>query len=64
VVCFVYLQRVLNGGVEVLTSEYALGRRRLDLKAKYKGISYPVELKIKRKGTMSDKKAQEALDQY
>ncbi|MDR1051881.1 MAG: ATP-binding protein [Deltaproteobacteria bacterium] len=62
-VCFAFLQRVLNGEAESLTSEYALGRRRLDIDAKYKGVSYPVELKVKRKGQFSKKKAQEALDQ-
>jgi hypothetical protein len=62
-VCFAFMQRVLNGRVELLSREYALGRRRLDIEAKYKGISYPVELKIKRKGQFSKKKAREALDQ-
>jgi hypothetical protein len=57
------MQRVLNGRVESLSREYALGRRRLDIESKYKGISYPVELKIKRKGQFSKKKAREALDQ-
>jgi hypothetical protein len=42
-----YLRRILNGGVESLRREYALGKRRLDLLAQYKGVSYPIELKIK-----------------
>ncbi|MDR0548435.1 MAG: AAA-like domain-containing protein [Deltaproteobacteria bacterium] len=49
-VCFAFLQRVLNGAVEAFNREYALGRRRLDIEVKYKGVSYPIELKIKRKG--------------
>jgi hypothetical protein len=42
-----YLQRLLNGGVEYLRREFALGTRRIDLLARYKGVAYPIELKIK-----------------
>jgi hypothetical protein len=42
-----FFQRILNGGVESLQREYALGRRRLDFCAKFNGVNYPVELKIK-----------------
>ena len=64
-VCFAYLRRVLNGGVEALRREYALGRQRLDLEARYKGASYPVELKIKRPGRSLDaKKALEQMSGY
>jgi hypothetical protein len=38
-VLFTFLQRVLNGGVDSLTRDYALGRRRLDIGVKYKSIS-------------------------
>jgi hypothetical protein len=41
-----FLQRLLNGGVELLRREYALGRRRLDILARFKGVAYPVEVKI------------------
>jgi hypothetical protein len=46
-VCFTFIQRVLNGDVEEINREYALGRKRVDLYALYKGVSYPVELKTK-----------------
>ncbi|MDR2368528.1 MAG: ATP-binding protein [Deltaproteobacteria bacterium] len=42
-----YLQRLINGGVEFLHREYALGTLRLDLLVRYKGVAYPIELKIK-----------------
>jgi hypothetical protein len=62
-VCFAFLQRILNGAAEALSREYALGRRRLDIEAKYKGVSYPVEFKVKHKGQYSDNKTQQALKQ-
>ena len=40
-----YLQRVVNGGA-VIEREYSLGSRRVDLCVKYKGRSYPMELKL------------------
>jgi hypothetical protein len=46
-VLFGFLQRVLNGGAEKLSREYALGRMRLDINVRYKDRSYPLELKIK-----------------
>ncbi|MDR1608934.1 MAG: hypothetical protein LBT38_11090 [Deltaproteobacteria bacterium] len=49
-----FLQRVLNGGVESLHREFALGRRRLDLCARYKGVNYPVEIIIKARQTLSE----------
>jgi hypothetical protein len=42
-----FFQRLLNGGVQLLQREYALGKGRLDLCAFFKGQYYPVELKIK-----------------
>jgi hypothetical protein len=42
-----FFQRLLNGGVQLLQREYALGKDRLDLCAFFKGQYYPVELKIK-----------------
>jgi hypothetical protein len=53
-VLMAFLQRILNGGVESLKREFALGRRRLDLCARYKGVNYPVELKIKANQTLSE----------
>jgi hypothetical protein len=44
-VCFTFIQKSLNGYVEEINREYALGRKRVDLHALYKGVSYPIELK-------------------
>jgi hypothetical protein len=63
IVCFAYLQRVLNGGVETLTREYAFGRQRMDLNAKYKGKNYPVELKIRGLDKFVELKTKESLEQ-
>ncbi|MDO8686465.1 MAG: AAA-like domain-containing protein [Clostridiales bacterium] len=41
-----FLQRVINGGGEILR-EYASGRRRFDLCVKYAGSKYPIELKLR-----------------
>jgi ribosomal protein S13 len=46
-VLFAFLQRVLNGGADVIQREYALGLTRADICVSYKGIRYPLELKIK-----------------
>ncbi len=40
-----FLQRVINGGGEIIR-EYASGRRRFDLCIKYAGNKYPIELKL------------------
>jgi hypothetical protein len=53
-----FLQRILNGGVDFLQREFALGRRRLDLCARFNGLNYPIELKIK-----SNQTFQESLQQ-
>ncbi|MDR1039095.1 MAG: ATP-binding protein [Deltaproteobacteria bacterium] len=45
-VLFAFLQRVVNGGAKI-DREYALGRTRVDIFVQYKGIPYPLELKIK-----------------
>jgi hypothetical protein len=62
-VIFAFLQRVLNGGVDSIIREYAIGRCRLDIAIKYKKVSYPVELKVKRKGSFSDKMLKQSLEQ-
>ncbi|MDR1040014.1 MAG: hypothetical protein LBR80_07580, partial [Deltaproteobacteria bacterium] len=42
-----FLQRVMNGSDAVVARDYASGRGRVDLCVIYKGIRYPLELKIK-----------------
>jgi hypothetical protein len=46
-VLFAYLQRVLDEGVDFNQREYAIGTFRADICVSYKGIRYPLELKIK-----------------
>jgi hypothetical protein len=41
-----FLQRVLNGRA-VISEEYGLGLRRIDLNVEYAGKDYPIELKLK-----------------
>jgi ribosomal protein S13 len=60
-VLFAFLQRVLNGGADFIQREYALGLKRADICVSYKGIRYPLELKIK--GAMTrEKSIQQILD--
>jgi hypothetical protein len=40
-----FLQRVINGGGEILR-EYAYGRKRMDLCLKFNNQKYPIELKL------------------
>jgi hypothetical protein len=53
-----FLQGFLDGRVELLQREYALWRRRLDLIAKHRGVSYPVELKLKSNQALKHQLAQ------
>ncbi|MDR0622052.1 MAG: ATP-binding protein [Deltaproteobacteria bacterium] len=46
-VLYAFLQRVLNGGADFIQREYALGTLRADICVSYKGIRYPLEIKIK-----------------
>jgi hypothetical protein len=46
-VIFAFLQRVLNGGADFIQREYALGTMRPDICIGYKGLYYPLEIKIK-----------------
>ncbi|MDR0550151.1 MAG: hypothetical protein LBI10_12205 [Deltaproteobacteria bacterium] len=46
-VLYAFLQRVLNGGVDFIQREYALGSLRADICVSYKDLRYPLELKIK-----------------
>ncbi|MDR0548756.1 MAG: hypothetical protein LBI10_05010 [Deltaproteobacteria bacterium] len=46
-VLFAFLQRVLNGGADFIQREYALGAMRSDICVGYKGLYYPLEIKIK-----------------
>ncbi|MDR2141258.1 MAG: AAA-like domain-containing protein [Deltaproteobacteria bacterium] len=60
-VCFAFMQRILNSGVDKLQREYALGKMRLDICAEYKGVSYPVELK--RQDKFTDNEMTKSLNQ-
>jgi hypothetical protein len=63
-ICFTFIQRVLNSDVEEINREYALGRKRVDLYALYKGVSYPVELKTKSPNVnFSEKDLEKSLKQ-
>ena len=57
-----FLQRVINGGGEILR-EYASGRRRFDLCVKYAGKKYPIELKL-RYGGRTEQDGLEQLGAY
>lgn len=57
-----FLQRVVNGGGEILR-EYASGRRRFDLCVKYAGKKYPIELKL-RYGSRTEQDGLEQLGAY
>jgi hypothetical protein len=46
-VLFAFLQRVLNGGAELVRREYAVNQKFIDINVIYKGRSYPIEAKIK-----------------
>jgi hypothetical protein len=45
-VMFAFLQRVLNGGADI-HRECGLQNKRCDIVVKYKGLFYPLEIKIK-----------------
>jgi hypothetical protein len=61
-VLFAFFQRVLNGDIDFLQREYALGLQRSDICVSYKGKRYPVELKMK-SSIKGPKKFEESLDQ-
>jgi hypothetical protein len=61
-VIFAFFQRVLNGDIDFLQREYALGSQRTDICVSYKGQRYPVELKMK-SSIKGPKKFEESLDQ-
>ena len=64
-VCLANLRRFLNGGVEALRRECALGRERPGLEARYNGVSYLVGLKNKSRGRSFDtQKALEQMGEY
>jgi hypothetical protein len=46
-VLFAFLQRVLNGGADIVRREYAVNQKFIDINVIYKGRSYPIEAKIK-----------------
>jgi hypothetical protein len=54
-----FFQRILNCGVEFLIRDRAREKRRFDLLAKYKGVAYPIFLKIKdNKSSLADSLSQ------
>ena len=59
-----FFKRILNSGVALLNREFALGKKRLDLCAKYKERYYPVEIKIKSSKSLSKslKQLQDYMD--
>ncbi|MDR0615054.1 MAG: hypothetical protein LBF82_03760 [Lactobacillales bacterium] len=61
-VLYAFLQRVLNGGADFIQREYALGTLKADICISYKGIRYPLELKIK--GHKSQEESIEQLKSY
>jgi hypothetical protein len=54
IVLFAFLQRVMNGGADFIQREYALGRTRADVCVGYKGVRYPLELKLKGARSLED----------
>jgi hypothetical protein len=56
-VLFAFLQRVLNGGAEI-DREMGMGNTKCDICVTYKGLFYPLELKIKKNMTLKDSCAQ------
>ncbi|MDR2198760.1 MAG: hypothetical protein LBR53_04785 [Deltaproteobacteria bacterium] len=62
-VCFSFLQRILNSDVDKLNREHALGNKRVDIFIEYKGVSYPVEIKLKRRDNFTDRLKTEFLNQ-
>jgi hypothetical protein len=57
-----FLQRVINGGGDIIR-EYGASTGRVDLYMRYKGVIYPIELKIRR-DTHSRQKGLEQLSEY
>jgi hypothetical protein len=62
-VCCAFMQRILNSDEDKLQREYALGKMRLDICAEYKGVSYPVELKLKRQDNFTEHEKSKSLNQ-
>ncbi|MDR1035935.1 MAG: ATP-binding protein [Deltaproteobacteria bacterium] len=60
-VLFAFLQRVLNGGADI-RRECAMQNKRCDIVVKYKGLSYPLEIKIK--GNQTPKESYDQLYGY
>ncbi|MDR1871331.1 MAG: hypothetical protein LBS60_05280 [Deltaproteobacteria bacterium] len=59
-----FIQKTLNGYVDEIKREYALGRKRVDLDARYQGVSYPVELKTSKPGHIfTDQVREKSLEQ-
>ncbi|GHS93522.1 hypothetical protein FACS1894207_0060 [Bacteroidia bacterium] len=56
-----FLQRVVNGGGEIIR-EFAAGYRRIDLCVVYEGQKYPVELKLRRTAKTEENSHDQILD--
>ncbi|GHT18244.1 hypothetical protein AGMMS4957_00110 [Bacteroidia bacterium] len=56
-----FLQRVVNGGGEIIR-EFAAGYRRIDLCVKYEGQKYPIELKLRRSTQTEENSYSQILD--
>jgi hypothetical protein len=56
-----FLQRVVNGGGEIIR-EFAAGYRRIDLCIQYEGQKYPVELKLRRSAQTEENSHDQILD--
>ncbi|GHT21247.1 hypothetical protein AGMMS4957_09750 [Bacteroidia bacterium] len=56
-----FLQRVVNGGGEIIR-EFAAGYRRIDLCVKYGGQKYPIELKLRRSAQTEENSYSQILD--
>jgi hypothetical protein len=56
-----FLQRVVNGGGEIIR-EFAAGYRRIDLCIKYEGQKYPIELKLRRSAQTEESSYEQILN--
>ena len=56
-----FLQRIINGGGKI-HREYALGRRRVDIRIEWKTQCFIIELKVKRKESDEAKGLEQIAD--
>ncbi|MDR2301945.1 MAG: AAA-like domain-containing protein [Deltaproteobacteria bacterium] len=62
ILIFAYMQKVVNGGATI-SREYAFGRMRVDVNVTYKGVSYPVEIKIRGLDKFVESRTRDSLKQ-